>query len=253
MNATSGVQYERTRCIIGVIGGDESHEAPIARRIGEEIAVAGHIVLTGGKPEPGTEVKNATLWGAHQAELNASTERPVKARMIGILKRGAPKWNPPNPCRLILETGLSSYERDAINGLTPDAMIVFLGGRGTLCELAYAAAAGKPIAFCDSAAALYAKTEEHISDGVLESVFKEALGKYPYVSGKRLTPADLLTALQNALSFEPLSNTDPKQIVYTQIQRVFENVSTLGRTGFPGLNGEIERFEMAVQRMEDCR
>lgn len=253
MNAASGHRYERTRCIIGVIGGDESHEAPVARRIGEEIAVSGHIVLTGGRPEPTTEVKNATLWGAHQAELNAPAERHVKARMIGILKRGAPNWNPPNPCRLILETGLSSYERDAINGLTPDAMIVFLGGRGTLCELAYAAAAGKPIAFCGSTAALRTKTEEHISDGVLEAVFKEALGKYPYISGKRLLPADLLSALENALSLEPLPNTDPKQIVRTQIERAFESVSTLGRTGFPGLNGETERFEMAVQRMEECR
>jgi len=158
MNSSPESQFLRKRCIIGVTGGDESHQVAAARKIGEEIARADQIILTGGRPEPGNEVKNATLWGAHEAERSSTADNPVKARMIGILKRGKLNWKMPNPCRLFVQTELSSFERDPINDLTPDAIIVFRGGRGTLCELAYAAAASKPIAFYHSITQLQEKT-----------------------------------------------------------------------------------------------
>jgi hypothetical protein len=56
MNSSPEAQFLRKRCIIGVIGGDESHQVAAARKIGEEIARADQIILTGGRPEPGNEV-----------------------------------------------------------------------------------------------------------------------------------------------------------------------------------------------------
>jgi predicted Rossmann-fold nucleotide-binding protein len=235
-----------------VIGGDESHQVAAARKTGEEIARADQIILTGGRPEPGNEVKNATLWGAHEAERSSTADNPVKARMVGILKGGKLNWKMPNPCRLVVETGLSSFERDPINGLTPDAIIVFRGGRGTLCELAYAAAASKPIAFYDSIVQLRQKTHEHLSDGVLVKVLEEALGRYPNVSGKRVSSEDLITALNHVLKTAQPTNPDPKQLVSELIRRVFAQGTMLPRTGFPGLDGDAEQFEIAVKRMDDC-
>jgi predicted Rossmann-fold nucleotide-binding protein len=118
----------RNRCIVGVIGGDESAQVGAARQVGAEIAKVGQIILTGGTPVNTNDVKNAALWGAHQAEKTGTGSSSVRARMIGILNSEQVDWNTPHPCRLFLKTGLTSFERDAINGLTPDVLIVFQGG-----------------------------------------------------------------------------------------------------------------------------
>ena len=64
----------RKRCIVGVIGGDESSQVDAALRVGGEVAKAHQIILTGGTPVDTDDVKNAALWGAHQAEKKCDPE-----------------------------------------------------------------------------------------------------------------------------------------------------------------------------------
>jgi hypothetical protein len=243
---------QRERCIIGVIGGDESTQADAARRVGAEIARAGQILLTGGKPIDTNEVKNAAMWGAKLAQNGSTAEVPVVARMIGILNSEAVEWNVPDSCSLFLKTGLSSYERDAINGLTPDVLVVFRGGRGTLCELAYAAAASKPLRFYDSADALRGKTRKHIADGVLRPVLEEALIKYRVVNGKELTSQYLMQQLLNAVDAAQNEPLNSKLTVRHAVEDAFKGRTQLGESGFPGLDRERSRFELLVQRIGHC-
>ncbi len=242
----------RKRCIVGVIGGDESVQIDSARKVGEEIANADQIILTGGRPVNTNDVKNIVLWGAHEAEKNAAVSRTVRARMIGVLKSKQVEWNTDQPCRLILKTGLTSFERDAINGLTPDVLIVFQGGRGTLCELAYAAAARKPIRYYKSVDQLRRKTEEHLAHDVLRDVLNEATGKYPCVMGRNITSADLIEELHRELDMVQSDDLSPGEIVREAVALAFQNGTALGPTGFPGLNGETRHFEDVVRGICDC-
>ena len=242
----------RTRCLVGVIGGDDSVQSEAARQFGAEIVRAGQILLTGGTPVNTNEVKNAAMWGAMQAEERSAGEEPVRARMIGILNSQTEDWDTSHPCRLYLRTGLTSYERDAINGLTPDVLIVFRGGRGTLCELAYAAAACKPLRYYDSVEALRDKTQEHIADGALAPVLEEALRKYPVVLGREVSSQDLLRALCGALDGAKSEDFDPKRTIHQVVDDVFKHGPRLGPTGFPGLNGEKRRFESLVESIGKC-
>lgn len=255
---TDSKYSSRARCIIGVIGGDDSAQTEAARQVGREIARTGQILLTGGEPVNNNDVKNAAMWGAKQAEddflRRASSSIPgvpVRARMIGILKSERVEWSAPNPCCLFLRTGLSSYERDAINGLTPDVLVVFRGGRGTLCELAFAAAASKPLRFYDSASALSKKTREHVKDGKLILVLEEALGKYRSIDGKDVTYQHLLQKLDAALDSARDETLDPRAIVAKAVSDAFRG-GPLGRCGFPGISGETVHFEKFLERIDQC-
>ena len=134
------------RAIVGVLGGDDQHGQ--ARAVGQMIVRNGWILLTGGdgtskakKPQ----VKDTSMCGA--ASLNGPR--------IGILPDNTPlpssatpriaKWDQPSRANyLFLKTGVSSKERNVINGQTPDILIALSGGRGTLAEIAFAVAAKKP-------------------------------------------------------------------------------------------------------------
>lgn len=139
----------RYRAIIGVIGGNNlEHVAPLAKAFGRKVAERGHFILTGGSPEENTNVKDAALSGAQCHDPNT--------RFIGILPRPEgehqlePRFEEKEPHSLLLHSGLTSCERDVINGFTPDFLVVFAGGEGTLCELAFAVLGGKPIIFVHS-------------------------------------------------------------------------------------------------------
>ena len=51
------------------------------------------------------------------------------------------------PRQLVIHSGLSSLDRDPINGTTPDVLICFDGGPGTICELAFGIAVGREAIF----------------------------------------------------------------------------------------------------------
>ena len=127
------------RALIGVIGGDKQGET--ARSLGRAAAAAGVILLTGGgdptdiKLQP-DEVKNAVFRGALDAEADGSGV----ARFVGVLPSGNVRWLRPRPRHCLLETGLQHFERNVINGVTPDVLVVMGGSRGTLAEAAFALA-----------------------------------------------------------------------------------------------------------------
>lgn len=52
-----------------------------------------------------------------------------------------------NTQTLIIHSGLSSLDRDPINGTTPDVLVCFDGGPGTICELAFGIAVGREAIF----------------------------------------------------------------------------------------------------------
>ena len=57
-----------------------------------------------------------------------------------------------SPTQLLIYTNLSSMDRDPINGVTPDVLVCFAGGPGTLCELAFGIAVGREVIFHDRSA-----------------------------------------------------------------------------------------------------
>src|ERR1035441_1553086 len=99
----------RKRCIVGVIGGDDSMQVEAARQVGAELARAGHFLLTGGTPMDTNHAKDPALRRRKHAE-ESSGSGSLRARMIGILKSRTIEWATPEPCRLFLMTGLSSFE-----------------------------------------------------------------------------------------------------------------------------------------------
>lgn len=128
------------RPLIGVIGGN-GVPYPVsiaAERVGRAIATKGAVLLTGGQPSEGRDVKRAAMRGALCAErLSVGTV----ARLIGVLPLGETPLDGlnlrPKTQRLIC-TNLEGAGRNPINGMTPDKVLVFGGGSGTLAELGFA-------------------------------------------------------------------------------------------------------------------
>src|SRR5215510_8923734 len=123
------------KAIIGVMGGNDSVGALAsdAKLVGASIARSQNILLTGGCCIDNKDIKNATMQGAKDEELEGGS----KARLVGILPKAPRVWDETQAYRLFLSTNLCSKERDAINGVTPDALIFFAGSSGTLCELTF--------------------------------------------------------------------------------------------------------------------
>jgi len=133
-----------------VIGGDD--RSGCARLTGRELAKNGCVILTGGCAVDGrSETKYAAIMGT----LDAEQYGEGIARYIGIM----PKINKDNfdfeylsPRQFVIHSGLSSMDRDPLNGITPDVLICFAGGIGTICELAFGIAAGREAIFHDNCA-----------------------------------------------------------------------------------------------------
>jgi uncharacterized protein (TIGR00725 family) len=145
------------RPIIGVFGGNkiEDHVVRAATALGGQIVLQDAILLTGGVPGA-KQVKQAAMQGA----LNA---RAAGARLIGVLKKeSGPACT---KTQRFVTTGLSNAERNPINILTSDAVIVMTGDAGTLAELGFALAANKPIFFfAGSFGALRATFKDNIKE-----------------------------------------------------------------------------------------
>jgi predicted Rossmann-fold nucleotide-binding protein len=131
--------------LVGVIGGEDG--SGCARLVGRELAKNKCVVLTGGCPMDGrNETKHAAINGALDAEQHGEGI----ARFIGIMPNsGKHKFSFEylTPKQLIIHTGLSSLDRDPINGTTPDVLICFDGGPGTICELAFGITVGREAIF----------------------------------------------------------------------------------------------------------
>jgi predicted Rossmann-fold nucleotide-binding protein len=222
------------RPILGVIGGGKQRD--LARQLGKAIGSAQSILLTGGEAlETSNEAKDAAMVGVNE----------VKGRFISILPRTeehpvVANWDDDQSHFLKLRSGLTSEERDPINGLTPDALFVLIGGSGTLCELAFAVAGGKGLIFLDSSAIMLDKFKERSGiGGALDEVLKAALGKFPGADDNGQYHIDeLKRSLGVVLRCAVDAYGAPDEIV----KHVANHYASkqLGDTGFPGLLPDVE-------------
>jgi SLOG cluster4 family len=202
-------------------------------------------------------VKDAAMLGAASARAHGST-----ARLVGIIPSDTINWDQSVRNALFLRTGLKHNVRNVINGLTPDVVVVFGGGRGTLAEAAFALAARKPLFFCnlpsnqvcerllENYRKYFAGTERtynHDVDTYMQqplTIFREAFDPVPSV-------AQLKKSLANFLSGAANTAGSAREIVRSCITAA-ANDSSLTNTGFPGLPGDLTakiRFEMVINRI----
>jgi predicted Rossmann-fold nucleotide-binding protein len=145
--------------LVGVIGGEDRSGCP--RLVGRELIKNNCAILTGGCPIGDLDqTKNAAILGALDAEQHGEGI----ARFIGIMPEiGKQCFSIEclTPRQLLIHSGLSSLERDPINGTTPDILVCFDGGPGTICELAFGIAVGRQAIF-----------HEHSAQNLLEQCIK---------------------------------------------------------------------------------
>ncbi|MCS6782562.1 MAG: hypothetical protein RMI89_07090 [Gloeomargarita sp. SKYBB_i_bin120] len=121
------------RVIVGVMGPGEGASPDIcrvARVLGEKIARAGWVLLTGGR---NVGVMRAATVGAHQAG----------GLTIGILPEATPAAAVPE-LDIVIPTGLGQA-RNVINVLASQVVVGCGWGAGTTSELALAIKFGKPV------------------------------------------------------------------------------------------------------------
>lgn len=241
------------KSIIGVMGGDSTVGAQEsdAKRVGEFLTLGQSIVLSGGCGIKEEGVKNAAMIGAR----NRSQERSP-ARLIGILPSAPPrKWDETQDRCLFLWTGLNHKERDAINGVTPDALIFFAGSSGTLCELAFALQAKKPVLFWQAAQTLQKKFKEHIGDGEVDGYLMSALTAcksklcpVPGVAHNTSAP-ELRETLERGLASAQDFNGNIREMVREANRRAGDPSRATGFPGFCEDRDSKERFERIVARI----
>lgn len=158
--------------LVGVIGGED--RTGCARLLGQELAKSGCALLTGGCPSGSpTLTKNAAILGALDADRTA--------RFIGVMpnaSHGHSIIECLSPTQMIIHSGLSSLDRDPINGTTPDVLICFDGGKGTICELAFGILVGRQAVFHGHCARnLLEKCTKH-SRNELKTILSVLAGKW---------------------------------------------------------------------------
>lgn len=129
------IEVRRKPFIVGVMGG---HKAPPeilaeACRIGEAVAMRGHVLLTGG----GDGVMKAASEGAFRAG----------GLVLAVLPsdRVRPLAGYPNEfVDIAIQTGMADA-RNVINAKTPHVMIAIDGGWGTISEIAHALRNDTPV------------------------------------------------------------------------------------------------------------
>jgi predicted Rossmann-fold nucleotide-binding protein len=252
------------RIVIGAIGGDKQPDT-FDFQLGGAVARAGCILLTGGHPSSCAEVKNAAMQGAILEEAGGQA---VVARLIGVIPspppadwRGPPPHrlsvlgSSPEPRKLFLDSEQSHNLRNVINGVTPDVVVAFGGGAGTLSEIAFARAAGRIIFFHKALERLRRNFEKYFGAGASKAYkltyLSEPLLAYPKIGGKSRTVSELLLLLTQVLHREQDTPDDPDALVSRCIAATTQSA---GSTGFPGISHNPtskERFEQLVQEMSE--
>ncbi|MBN2496601.1 MAG: TIGR00725 family protein [Deltaproteobacteria bacterium] len=122
----------RRRTIIGVMGGAAAgaEVSRMAEELGQRIARAGWVLLSGGRP---AGVMLAASRGASEAG----------GLVIGVLP-GADPDGANDYVDIAIATGLADA-RNLVNVLSSDVVVACPGGAGTLSEVALAAKNGKPL------------------------------------------------------------------------------------------------------------
>jgi hypothetical protein len=236
------------RGIVGVIGGDQDTADLEAFEVGQAIVRAGMILCTGGRPFPGRAVKDVSMRGAATV---------AAARVIGFLPKHVRAPDPPHDSHLFVETRLPSTGRNAFTGLTPDAMIVFKGSRGTLTEMAFAWARGTPVWLWDSRGFLREKRQHHAvnrdGSGSVRDQMMDALAILPRSEADTYSLEVLDATLDHALDRAPDASGRPLDVVRRIIERT--GLTTQDQTGYPGRRDRLSSkdwFEREVVRISGC-
>jgi hypothetical protein len=240
------------RIIIGAIGGDKQKDAAYA--FGHAVAELGCILLTGGGDKDDEEVKNA----AFQGMLGLQSGQRFVPRSVGVLPATQVAWDWPLPTHLLLHSGLTHNVRNLINGVTPDVVVVFGGGRGTLAELGFAAAAGKQLFFYGgpqggAVARLRRNLSNHFQQNAadVDIYLGQPLAAFPNAFSGHWTETEILTLIDSTLQTANDWKGSARDLVQCCMQKV--RVETLNeKSGFPGLPGQLDAcqlFESAIQRI----
>jgi uncharacterized protein (TIGR00725 family) len=244
--------------IIGAIGGDGQESCAAA--FGESLARAGCILLTGGRPQRGGEVKDASMTGAVSVEADG-----LAARLVGIIPSHVTAWDETHPRRLMLYTGLEHNLRNVINGLTPDVLVVFGGSRGTLAEAAFALAAGKPLfltcgATTETLERLRRNFAKYFGEGSpfdrdIDLYLGAPLRAYQHAWERPPSTRELKDGLAEFLAKEPDLAAGPDDLV-ASCRAAVPDAARFTNTGFPGLPGDARskaRFEEIILRLSRTR
>jgi predicted Rossmann-fold nucleotide-binding protein len=240
----------RTKVVIGLMGGDQ--QSPDARRIGAAIAQLGHILLTG------APVGDEFSEPIHRAAMHAAW-LTGRARLIGILPRGYQGRRGDRCFQAIqgatgfyFHTGLDSEERDSITGLTPDSLIFLRGSAGTLCELAYATAAGRRTYFFESSAFLRAKLKAAGTVKKIDLTFAKAQKHCSLIEGRSISVCELKERVRERLA----TAKDWEGDLCEMVMEVVSTATAEGlaqETGFPACTGPPDHkreFERHVLQLE---
>jgi uncharacterized protein (TIGR00725 family) len=243
------------RIIIGAIGGDKQPD-PFATELGAAVARAGCILLTGGEPSTAADIKNAAMRGAVEEEANG---QGAVARLIAVLpKHAAPAWQGRLPFQLALHTGLPHYVRNIINGLTPDVLVAFGGGAGTLAEVAFATAAGKTLFFHAAVQRLRTNVVTYFGqqapEHYIETYLRTPLSIYD-IADKHRTADEVHQLLTEMLERAEDAPEDADELVARCIA-VVESSRLAEPAGYPGLPGDAgskDKFRQLVEAMSRGR
>ena len=220
--------------MIGVFGGDESGMAQRAHALGAAVAHCGHVLLTGGLPRANSP---RTTESAQVGAMTAGKAAGAAARAIAVTPLGNPALEVKDfgSLRVLhVSTGLTSEDRDLTNAATADIAIALEGGTGTLLEIAFARAFGKPIYFPGSQSQLREKHRELTRDGTLREFMKSALANYPSVNGRAVTVSEVDLALREAIEFGvPLDPNDADRSMVDVLARTPTARNALPE--FPGI------------------
>jgi uncharacterized protein (TIGR00725 family) len=213
--------------IVGLVGGDQQKDS--AEELGRVLTGRGWILLTGGQIVKGSdEVKDASMM------VGADAATGKDARLVGILPSERVNWRQPSRRHLFLETGLLHNVRNVINGRTPDIVVAFGGGRGTLAEIAFATAAGNKVIFYMGLGRLnenFSKYFETVSANDKQTYFEDPLIEYPEASGNVGTALGLIGLLRKTLADGKETNCTADVLA----DRIEATARPKGQTGFPGL------------------
>lgn len=181
--------------VVGVFGSTLPETLGPARDIGEAVARAGCVLLTGGGHDPHeASVKEQALAGARVAE-RAGVPAPrvgvlgVEATRVGVVSEGA---------ELVLAPALGDG-RNYLNAAMCDVAVALPGGPGTDSEVAFALALGRPVL-------LVGEGWDRLQPSALDRAAREAL----LASARRRVPggdgsvlARLVSAAYDALLAVP--------------------------------------------------
>lgn len=144
---------------------------------------------------PGSQVKRAAMRGA----VSAHSIQGIFARFVGVLpKSEAREFKTEPSTQRLVPTPFSSGERNPINAMASDAMLVFEGGEGTLAELGFALTVQRPIFFVGSVVALRASFNETETITRLKNLLEQGLKKFPAIGG-RPSPENIANMLRICL------------------------------------------------------